>query len=65
MIKSMHVKEAYATWHFSIILISLWVKVWQFSDLLEHTQILPLRKAFFNLNLPITTFYTGQEKHSS
>ena len=48
----MHVKEAYDTWHFSIILISLRVEVAQISDFLEHAKILPLWKAFFNLNLP-------------
>ena len=47
----MHVEEAYATWHFSIILISLKVEVAQISDFLVHAKILPLQKAFFNLNL--------------
>ena len=42
----MHVEEAYATWHFSIVLIRLRVKVAQISDFL---------KAFFNLNLPHST----------
>ena len=51
----MHVEEAYATWHFSIILISLRVEVAQISDFLLHVKILPLRKAFFNLNLPHPT----------
>ena len=45
----MHVEEAYATWHFSIILISLGVEVAQISDFLVHAKILPLRKALFNL----------------
>ena len=48
----MHVEEAYATWHFSIILISLRVEVAQISDFLVHAKILPRRKACFNLNLP-------------
>ena len=48
----MHVEDAYANWHFSISLISLKVKVVQISDFLVHAEILPLRKAFFNLNLP-------------
>ena len=48
----MHVEEAYTTWHFSNILISLRVEVVQISDFLLHAKILPLRKAFFNLNLP-------------
>ena len=50
----MHVEEAYATWHFSITLISLRVKVAQIS-VLVHAKILPLRKAFFNLNLRQST----------
>ena len=61
----MLVEEAYATWRFSIILISLRVKVAQISNFLVHAKILPLRKAFFNLNLPHCTVYTGQERHSS
>ena len=48
----MHVEEVYATWHFSIILISLRVKVAQISDFLVHAKILPLWKAF---NLPHST----------
>ena len=48
----MHVEEAFATWYFSIILISLKVEVAQISDFLVHAKILPLSKAFFNLNLP-------------
>ena len=51
----MHVEEAYATWHFSIILIDLRVEVAQISDFLVHAKILPLWKAFFNLNLPRST----------
>ena len=51
----MHVEEAYATWHFSIILISLRVEVAQISDFLVHAKILPLWKAFVNLNLPHST----------
>ena len=46
----MHVEETYATWHFSIILISLRVEVAQISDLLVHAEILPLWRAFFYLN---------------
>ena len=48
-------EEASATWHFSIILISLRVEVAQISDFLVRAKILPLRKAFFNLNLPHST----------
>ena len=51
----MHVEEAYATWHFSIILISLRVEVAQISDFLVRAKIMPLWKAFFNLNLPRST----------
>ena len=51
----MHVEEAYATWHFSIILSSLRVEVAQISDFLVHAVILPLWKAFFFLNLPHST----------
>ena len=51
----MNVEEAYATWHFSIILISLRVEVAQISDYLVYAKILPLCKAFFNLNLPHST----------
>ena len=38
----MHVEEAYANWHFSIILIRLKVEVAQISEILVHAQILPL-----------------------
>ena len=38
----MQVKEAYATWRFSIILISLRLEVAQISDFLVHAKILPL-----------------------
>ena len=38
----MRVEEAYATWHFSIILITLRVEVAQISDFLVHAKILPL-----------------------
>ena len=48
-------EKAYATWYFNIILISLIVEVEQISDFLEHAKILPLWKAFFNLNLPHST----------
>ena len=51
----MHEEEACATWHFNIILISLRVEVAQISDFLLHAKILPLGKAFFNLNLPHST----------
>ena len=51
----MHVEEACATWHFSIILISLRVEMAQILDFLVHAKILPLWKAFFNLNLPHST----------
>ena len=48
----MHVEEAFATWYFSIILISLRVEVAQIPDFSVHAKILPFWKAFFNLNLP-------------
>ena len=51
----MYAEEACATWHFSIILISLRVEVAQISDFLVHAKILPPRKACFNLNLPHST----------
>ena len=51
----MHVEKAYATWHFSIILISLRVEGAQISDYLLHAKILPLLKAFFSINLPHST----------
>ena len=51
----MHVEEAFATWHFSIILISLRVEVALITDFLVHAKILPLRKAVFNLNLSHST----------
>ena len=51
----MHVEEAYATWNFSIILISLRVEVTQISDYLLHAKILPLLKPFFGANLPHST----------
>ena len=38
----MHVEEACATWHFSIILISLRVEVAQISDFLLHAEVLPI-----------------------
>ena len=38
----MHVEEPYATWHFSIILISLRVEVTQILDFLVHAKILSL-----------------------
>ena len=40
--KHMHLEEAYATWHFSIILISLGVEVAQISEFLVHAKILLL-----------------------
>ena len=49
------VEDAYATWHFSVILINLRVEVARISDFLVHAKILPLWKAFFNLNLPHST----------
>ena len=55
--------KAYASWHFSIILISLRVEVAHISNFLVHAKILPLRKAFFEHKF--TTPYTGQETHSS
>ena len=45
-------EDAFATWHLSIILISLRVEVAQISDYLIHAKILPLLKAFFSINLP-------------
>ena len=51
----MHVEEAYATWHFCIILISLRVEVAQILDYLLHAKILPSLKAFFSINLPYST----------
>ena len=38
----MLVEEAFATWHFSIILISLRVEVTLITDFLVHAKILPL-----------------------
>ena len=38
----MHVEQACATWHFSIILISLRVEGAQILDFLEYAKILPL-----------------------
>ena len=38
----MHVEEAYATWHYIIILFSLKAEVAQISDFLVHAKILPL-----------------------
>ena len=51
----MHVEEAHATWHFSTILISLRREVALITDFLVHAKLLPLSKAFFNLNLPHST----------
>ena len=51
----MHVEEDYATWHFSIILLSLRVEVAQISDYLLHAKLFPLLKAFFSINLPHST----------
>ena len=51
----MHVEETYATWNFGIILISLRVELPQISDFLVLAKILPLLKAFFNVNLPHST----------
>ena len=59
----MHVEEAHATWHFSIILISLGVEVAQISDFLLHAKLnLAALKTLFQLKF--TTLYTGQERHS-
>ena len=44
-------EEAFATWHFSIVLISLRVEVAGFFRFLVYAIILPLSKALFNLNL--------------
>ena len=57
---SMHVEEAFTTWHFWIILLSLG-EVALNTDFLVHAEILPLWKAFFNFTTP----YTEQERHSS
>ena len=51
----MNEEEAYATWHISIILISLRIEVPQISDFLVHAKILPVWNAFFNLNLRQST----------
>ena len=51
----MHLKEANATWRFSIVLMSLRIEVVQISDFLLHAKILPLGNAFFDLNLPHST----------
>ena len=45
-------EDAYATWHFSIILISLREEVAQYPYFLVQAKILSLGKAFFNQNLP-------------
>ena len=58
----MLVEEAYATWQFSIILISLIVEVGQILNFLVHAKILPALKSFFQLKF--ATLYTGQERHS-
>ena len=42
----MHVEEALAIWHFSIILISLSVEVAVVTDFLVRAKILPLEKPF-------------------
>ena len=59
----MHVEEAYATWHFSIILIRLRVEVAQISNFLVHAKKTAALKSFFQLKF--TTLDTGQERHSS
>ena len=51
----MHVEEAYATWNFSIISISLRVEVVLILDFLVNAKMLPLWKAFFNVNLLLST----------
>ena len=42
----MHVEEAFATWHFSIILISLKVEVALMTDFLVHAKIWRFEKPF-------------------
>ena len=54
----MHVEEACATWHFSIILISLRVEEAQISDFLLYAKNLAALKSLFRLKF--TTLYTGQ-----
>ena len=51
----MRVEEAYAAWHFSIILISLRVEVALITYFLVHAKVLLFWIAFFNLNLPHST----------
>ena len=51
----MYVEEAFAARHFSIIFISLRVEEALILDFLVHAKILPLWKAFFDLNLPHST----------
>ena len=51
----MRVEEAYATWYFSIILISLKVELAQISDSLVHAKSCRFEKLFFNLILPHST----------
>ena len=49
----MHMEEAYTTWHFSIILISLRAEVEQSSDFFSTRYNLAALKSFFlTLNLP-------------
>ena len=59
----MHVEEACATWHFSIIFISLKVEVAQISNFLLRAKNLAALKTLFQLKF--TTLYTGPERHSS
>ena len=42
----MRVEKTYTTWHFSIILISLRVKVAQISDFLVYAKILRFEELF-------------------
>ena len=60
----MHEVEANATWHFSIISISLSVEVAQILDFLVAYMLKSCR--FENLfQLEFTPLYSGQERHSS
>ena len=48
-------EEAYATWHFNIILISLRVEVAQISDFKNMLKSCRFEELFLNLNLPHST----------
>ena len=58
----MNVEEAFATWHFSIILISLRVKVALITEFYYVLKSCCFEKLF---QLKFTTLYTGQERHNS